>query len=113
MSKGEIIEHKSLALALNTKAYFTNDEWIKLIVPDMIIYKSCIRVRDRLFKPVLEKRPPGQLGGASGIAGGLVREFWSALDRREVPHFLDKLKSRGHKLMAMWGEKMLLREMES
>ena len=36
MSKGEIIEHKSLALALNTKAYFNNNEWNKLEVPDTI-----------------------------------------------------------------------------
>ena len=82
-------------------------------MPDTIIYKICIRVGDGLFKPVVKKRPPGQLGSTSGIAGGLVREFMAVLDLSEVPHFLDKLKSRGHKLMAMWGEKMLLREMES
>ena len=66
VSKGEIIEHKSLALALNTKAYFTNDEWNKLKVPDTIIYKSRIKVGDRMFKPVPEERLPGQLGGDFG-----------------------------------------------
>ena len=67
---------------------FTNDEWNKLKVPGTIIYKSRIEVEDRLFKPVPEERLPGQLGGASGIAGGLVHEFWAALDRREMLHFL-------------------------
>ena len=52
-------------------------------MPDTIIYKSRIQVGDRLFKPVLEKRLPGQLGGVSGIAGGL-HEFWAALDRRNA-----------------------------
>ena len=79
-------------------------------MPDTIIYKRCIRVEDRLFKPVLENRPSGQLGDASGIAGGLVREFWAALDCMEMPHFLDKLKSRGHRLIAKWGVGMLLGE---
>ena len=77
-----------------------------------IIYKSRIRVRYRSFKLVLEKRLPGQLGGASGIAGGLVHEFWAALDSREMPYFLDKLKSRGHRLIASWGEETLLGEHE-
>ena len=79
-------------------------------MPDTIIYKSRIRVGDRLFKLVLEKRLPGQLGGTSGTAGVLVHAFWAALDRREMPHFLDKLKSRGHRLIARWGEEMLLGE---
>ena len=76
----------------------------------MIIYKSCIRVGDGIFKHVPEKRPLGQPGGASGIAGGLVRKFWAAVDHREVPNFLNKLKSRGHMLIARWGEEMLLGE---
>ena len=108
----EIVENEALALALQTKVCFTNDEWNKLTVPNTIIPKSPIRVGDRLFKPVLEKRLPGQLGGASGIAGvsSVVHEFWAASDRREMPHFLDKLKRRGHRLIARWGEEMLLGE---
>ena len=89
---------------------FTNDKWNKLKVPDTIIYKSRIKVGDRLFKPVPEERLPGQLGGASGIAGVLVHEIWAALGRREMPHFLDKLKRRGHRILARWGEEMLLGE---
>jgi len=53
VSKVEIIENESLALALQMKVCVTNDEWNKLKVPDTIIYKSRIRVGDRLFKPVL------------------------------------------------------------
>jgi len=110
VSKVEIIENKSLTLALNTKAYFTNDERNNLKVPDTIIYKTRTKVGDCLFKLVPEERLPGQLGGASGIAGVLVHEFWAALDRREMPHFLEKLKRRGHRLIARWGEEMLLGE---
>ena len=63
-----------------------------------------------MFKPVPEERLPGQLDGASGIAGGLVHEFWAALDRREIPHFLDKLKRRSHRLITRLGKEMLLGE---
>ena len=86
---------------------FTNDEWNKFEVPDTIIYKNRIRVGNCPFKSVLEKR---KIGGTSGIAGVFVRDFWAAVDSVEVQDFLNRLKSRGHRLLARLGEEMLLGE---
>jgi len=44
----------------------------------------------------------------SEIAGSLVRDFWTAIEYGGVPEFLGRLRNRGHRLIATWGEEILL-----
>jgi len=47
-------------------------------------------------------------GSESEIAGSLVRDFWTAIEYGGVPEFLGRLRKRGHRLIARWGEEILL-----
>jgi len=41
-------------------------------------------------------------------SGSLVRDFWSAVEYGSIPEFLGRLKARGHRQMAKWGQNILL-----
>jgi len=41
-------------------------------------------------------------------SGSLVPDFWSAVEYGGIPEFLGRLKTRGHALMAKWGQNVLL-----
>jgi len=42
-----------------------------------------------------------------------VRDFWSAVEYGGIPEFLGRVKTRGHALMAKWGQDILLKKMEN
>ena len=48
-------------------------------------------------------------GSESEIAGSLVRDFWTAIKYDGVLKFLGRLRNRGHRLIARWGEEILLK----
>jgi len=62
------------------------------------------------FKPALPEKPAGTEGGSeSEIAGSLVQDFWTAIKYGGVPEFLGRFRNRGHRLIARWGEEILLK----
>jgi len=103
------IDNEALALALQSQVSFTNVEWDELKVNDTIICTSYISSGKLLFKPALPEKPAGTVGGSeSEIAGSLVRDFWTAIEYGGVPEFLGRLRNRGQRLIARWGEEILL-----
>jgi len=42
-------------------------------------------------------------------SGSWVQDFWSAVEYGGIPEFLGSLKTRGHALMAKWGQDILLK----
>jgi len=103
------IDNEALALALQSHASFTNVEWDELKVHDTIICTSYISSGKLFFKPALPEKLAGTVGGSeSEIAGSLVRDFWTDIECGGVPEFLGRLRNRGHRLIAKWGEEILL-----
>ena len=84
-------------------------EWDELKVHDTVICTSYTSLGKHFFKPALPEQPEGKVGGTeSAIAGSLVRDFWTAIEYGEVSEFLGMLRNRGHRLIARWGEEILL-----
>ena len=84
---------------------FTNVEWDELKVNDTIIYTSYISSGKLFFKPALPEKLAGTVGGSeSEIAGSLVRDFWTGIEYGRVLEFLGRLRNRGHRLIARWGD---------
>jgi len=103
------IDNEALALALQSQVSFTIVEWDELKVNDTIICTSYISSGKLFFKPALSEKPAGTVGGSeSEIAGSLVQEFWTAIEYGGVPEFLGRLRNRGHRLIARWGEEIFL-----
>jgi len=103
------IDNEALALALQSQTSFTNVEWDELKVHDIVICASYISSGKLFFKPALPEKPAGTVRGSeSEIAGSLVRDFWTAIEYGRVPKFLARLRNRGHRLIARWGEEILL-----
>ena len=103
------IDNKALALALQSVVSFTNVKWDKLKVNDTIICTTYISSGKLFFKPALPEKPAGTVGGSeSEIAGSLVQDFWTTIEYGGVPEFLGMLRNRGHRLIARWGEEILL-----
>jgi len=103
------IDNEALALALQSQESFSNVEWDELKVHDTVICTSYIGSGKLFFKPALPEKPAGTMGGSeSEIARSLVRDFWTAIEYGGVPEFLGRLKNRGHRLIARWGEEILL-----
>jgi len=103
------INNEALALALQSQVSFTNVEWDELKVHDTVICTSYISSGQLLFKPALPEKPAGTVGGSeSEIARSLVRDFWTAIEYGGVPEFFGRLRNRGHRLIARWGEEILL-----
>jgi len=103
------IDNEALALALQSQVSFTNAEWDELKVYDTVIHTSYVSSEDFFFKPALPEKPAGTVGGSdSEIAGSLVREFWTSIEYGGVREFLGRLRNRGHRLIARWGEEILL-----
>ena len=48
------------------------------------------------------------VGGESEIAESLLQDFWTAIEYDAVTEFLSRLRNRGHRLIARWGEEILL-----
>jgi len=44
----------------------------------------------------------------SEISGSLVRDFCTAIEYGRVPEFVGRLRNTGHRLIARWGEEILL-----
>jgi len=104
------IDNEALALALQSQVSFTNVEWDELKVHDTVICTSYISSGKLFFKPALPEKPAGTVGGSeSEIAGSLVRDFRTATEYGGVPKFLGRLRNRGHRLIARWGEEILLK----
>ena len=62
------------------------------------------------FIPALPEKPAGTVGASeSEVAGSLVRDFWTAVEYGGVPKLLGWLRNRGHRLIARWGEEILLK----
>ena len=100
---------KALALALQSQLSFTTAEWDELKVHNTVICTSYISSGKHFFKPALPEKPAGTVGGnESAMAGSLVRDFWTAIENGGVPEFLGRLRNRGHRLIARWGEEILL-----
>ena len=100
---------QSQVRALQSQVSFTNVEWDELKVNDTIICTSYFSSGKLFFKPALPEKPAGTVGGSeSEIAGSLVRDFWTAIEYGGVPEFLGRLRNRGHRLIARWGEEILL-----
>jgi len=96
---------EALVLALQSQVSFTNVEWNELKVHDTAICTSCISSGKLFFNPAL----PEKVGETeSEIAGSLVRDFWTAIEYGGVPEFLGRLRNRSHRLIARWGEEILL-----
>ena len=103
------IDNEALASALQSQVSFTNVEWDELKVYDTVIRTSYVSSGELFFKPALPEKPAGTVGGSeSEIAGSLVREFWTAIEYGGVREFLGRLRNRGHRLIARWGEEILL-----
>jgi len=103
------IDNEALALALQSQVSFTNVEWDELKVHDTVICTSYTSSEKLFFKPALPETPAGTVGGSeSEIAGSLVRDFWTAIEYGRVPEFLGRLRNRCHRLIARWGEEILL-----
>jgi len=47
-------------------------------------------------------------GSESEIAGSLVRDFWAAIEYGGVQECSGRLRNRGYRLIAKWGEEILL-----
>jgi len=104
------IDNEALALALQSQVSFTNVEWDELKVHDTVICTSSISSGKLFFKPALSEKPAGTVRGSeSEIAGSLVRDFWTAIEYGGVLEFLGRLRNRGHRLIARWGEEILLK----
>jgi len=43
-----------------------------------------------------------------GSEGSLLQDFWTAIEYGGVPEFLGRPRNRGHRLIARWGEEILL-----
>jgi len=103
------IDNKAPALALQSQVSFTNVEWDEIKVHDTVICTSYISSGKIFFKPALPEKPAGTVGGIkSEITGSLVRDFWTAIEYGRVPEFLGRFRNRGHRLIARWGEEILL-----
>ena len=81
-----------------------------LTICDKIYLLRQVNSLDTLLKPALQEKPQGIVGGSeSEIIGSLERDFWTAIDHDRVPEFLvSRLRNRGHRLIARWGEEILL-----
>jgi len=102
------IDNEALALAPQSQVSFTNVEWDELKVYDTDICTSYISSGKLFFKPALPERPAGTVGGSeSEIVVSLVRDFWTAIEYGGVSEFLGRLRNRGHRLIARWGEEIL------
>ena len=103
-----------LALALQSQVSFTKVECDELKVHDTVIH-TCYVISGKLsFKPALSEKLTGTMGGGeSEIAGSLVRDFWTAIKYDGVLKFLGRLRNRGHRLIARWGEEILLETSEN
>jgi len=103
------IDNEALTLAVQSQVSFTNVEWDELKVYDTVMCTSYISSGKLFFKTTLLDKPAGTVGGSeSEIAGSLVQDFWTAIEYGGVPEFLGRLRNRGHRLMARWGEEILL-----
>jgi len=103
------IDNEAFALALQSQVTFTNVEWDELKVHDTVICTSYISSGKLFFKPALPEKPAGTVGTSeSEIAGSLIRDFWTAIEYGGVPEFLGRHRNRGHRLIARWGEEILL-----
>jgi len=99
------IDNEALALTLQSQVSFANVAWDELKVHDTVICTS----GKHFFKPALPEKPAGTVEGSeSEIAASLVRDFWKAIVYGRVPEFLGRLRNRGHRLIARWGEEILL-----
>jgi len=102
-------DNEALALALQSQVSFTNVDWDELNVHDTAICTSYISSGKLIFKPALTEKPAETVGGSeSEISGSLVQDFWTAIEYDGVPEFLGRLRNRGHRLIARWGERILL-----
>jgi len=89
-------------------------EWDELKVNGTIIRTSNISSGKLFFKTAFPEMPAGTVGGSeSEIAGSLVRDFCTAIEYGGVPEFLGRLRNRGHRLIARWGEEILLETSEN
>ena len=81
-----------------------------MTICDKIYLLRQVNSLDTLLKPALQEKPQGIVGGSeSEIIGSLERDFWTAIDHDRVPEFLvSRLRNRGHRLIAKWGEEILL-----
>jgi len=103
------IDNDALALALQSQVSFTNAEWDEMEVHDTVICTSYVSSGKLFFKPALPEKPAGTAEGSeSEIAGSLVRNFWTTIEYSGVLKFLGMLRNRGHRLIARWGEEILL-----
>ena len=103
------IDNEALALALQSQVSFTNVEWNELKVYDTVICTRYISSEKLFFKPALPEKPAGTVEESeSEIVGSLVRDFWTAIEYGGVPEFLGRPRNRGHRLIARWGEEILL-----
>ena len=95
------IDNEALALTLQSQVSFANVAWDELKVHDTVICTS----GKHFFKPALPEKPAGTVGGSEG---SLLQDFWTAIEYGGVPEFLGRLRNRGHRLIARWGEEILL-----
>jgi len=99
---------RSTPLALQSRVSFTNGKWDELKVHDTVICTSYISSGKHFFKPALPENSAGTAGGSeSEIAGSLVRDLWTAIEYGGMPEFLGRLRNRGHRIIARWGEEIL------
>jgi len=83
------IDNEALALALQSQVSFTNVEWDEFKVLDTVTYTSYIICGEHFFKPALQEKPAGTVGGSElKIAGSLVRDLSTAIEYDRVPEFL-------------------------
>jgi len=101
--------HSTRKITTKHSHWHCNREWDKLKVHDTVIFTSYISPGKFFFEPALSEKPAGTVGRSeSEIAGSLVRDFWKAIEYGGVPEFLARLRNRGHRLIARWGEEILL-----
>ena len=69
-------------------------------------YAPATLVQESLSSNLPSQR--NQRGSESEISGSLVQDFWTGIEYDGVPEFLGRLRNRGHRLIARWGEEILL-----
>jgi len=105
----QVLQVLSYDVSSQSQVNFTNLELDELKVLDTVICTYYIISGKRFFKPVLSEKPAGTIKGSeSAITGSLVRDFRTAIEYGGVPEFLIRLRNRGHRLIARWGEEILL-----
>jgi len=88
--------------ALQSKVSCNNVEWDELKVHDTVI---CTRYTSSGTCP---PRETSRDSGRRSISDCWVRDFWTAIEYGGVSEFLGMLRNRGHRLIARWGEEILL-----